>query len=583
MVSVRVVLLLSSAVSYAAAAPPKAGEQARRWMARLTLSEKAAQLVMAPFYGEAPNTQSQEWRRFTSLVRDLRIGGLIILNRVQDGVVKKADPYEMAAFLNRMQRLSRLPLIVGGDFERGASMRINGTPQFPHAMAFGAAGDVEATRALGRITARESRALGVHWVFAPVADVNNNPDNPIINIRAFSESPRDVARHVTAFIEGARSDPKFPVLLAVKHFPGHGDTATDSHLGLGRVTAARERLDEVELVPFKAAIGAGVDSVMTAHLAVAALEPEEIPATVSAKTLTGALREQLGFKGLISTDAMDMQGLTSLYRPGEAAVRAIEAGADLLLIPAAPQEAVRAVVEAVKQGRISKERIDRSVRRILEAKVRTGLHRRRTVDLEAIEDLVGKPEDLELAGRVAQRALTLVKNDGGALPLKEPAAACYMILGGSRFSTLGRDFQDAVKRRAQNARTYLLDPELPANELDTLARDAANCAANVIAAYVTAAAYRGDVALAGNYPAFVEKVIAAGPPAVFVSFGNPYLLRSFPNVRAYLAAFSTSAHSAQAAARALFGEIGVSGRLPVSIPGIAGLGHGLDLKPARVE
>lgn len=552
-------------------------------MARLTLSEKAAQLVMAPFYGDAPNVRSKQWRHYVSLVRDLRIGGLIILNRVQNGVVKKADPYEMAAFLNRMQRRSRLPLIVGGDFERGASMRVEGTPQFPHAMAFAAAGDLDATRQLGRVTAREARALGVHWVFAPVADVNNNPDNPIINVRSFSEDPHAVARHAAAFIEGAHADAKFPVLVTAKHFPGHGDTATDSHIGLGRVTAPRERLDAVEFVPFRAAIEAGADCVMTAHLAVEAIEPEEIPATVSAKALSGVLRGELGFKGIISTDAMDMKGLTSLYPPAEAAVRAIEAGADLLLIPENPAEAVRGVVEAVRSGRITRARLDESVRRILEAKVRTGLHRRRTVNLEAIEELVGTPEDLELAGSVAARALTLVKNENATLPLKDPASACYLVLSGSRFSTQGRDFIDAVRQRAPQARAYLLDPEMPVEEFEALAGGGAPCPVNVIVSYVTASAYRGSVALAGNHPTFVEKALAQGAPTVLVSFGNPYLLRSYPGVQAYLAAFSTSVFSEQAAVKALFGEIEAGGKLPVSIPGIAPPGFGLELKPPRVQ
>jgi beta-N-acetylhexosaminidase len=552
-------------------------------MSQLTVSEKAAQLVMAPFYGDSPNPRSKEWEHHAALVRDLRIGGLIILNRVRGGVVARADAYEMAAFLNRMQRLSRLPLIVGADFERGASMRLEGTPQFPHAMAFAAAGDIGLTRRLGRATAREARALGVHWVFAPVADVNNNPGNPIINIRSFGESPGEVARHVAAFIEGAHGDPGTRVLVTLKHFPGHGDTVTDSHLALGRVTASRARLEEVEFVPFRAGIEAGADSVMTAHLAVDAVEPERIPATVSAKALTGVLRGELGFKGLVATDAMDMRGLTDMYAAGEAAVRALEAGADLLLIPADPWEAVRAVVAAVKSGRIPMARLDRSVRRILEAKARAGLHRRRTVDLEAIADRVGTPEDLELAGEVARKALTLVKNEGGVLPLKDPAAACYMILAGSRFSAQGREFQDEVRRRAPKARTYLLDPDLSEADLAGLARDSAGCAANVAVSYVTASAYRGDVALAGKHPAVVESLLASGRPVVFVSLGNPYLLRSYPGVAAYLAAFSTSVFSEKAAVEALFGETPAAGRLPVSIPGIAALGSGIGLQPARVQ
>ncbi len=414
---------------------------------------------MVPFYGDAPNPKSAEFRSLASLVAEQRIGGLIVLNRVRDGVVERADPYQMAAFLNRMQRLARVPLIVGGDFERGASMRMTSTAPFPHAMAYAAAGDLEAVRRLGRATAREARAMGVHWIFAPVADVNNNPDNPIINIRSFGEDPARVAAFARAFIEGAHSDPAARVLVTAKHFPGHGDTATDSHLGLGVVEAERARLDAVELVPFRAAIEAGVDAIMTAHLAVPALEPERIPATVSRRIMTGLLRGELGFRGLLATDAMDMQGLAQMFPPGEAAVRALEAGNDLLLIPQDARAAIRGVLDAVRAGRLKQERIDRSVLRVLEAKVRLGLHRQRFVRIEEIPDALLDPEDLADAARTAELALTLVKNEGGIFPLNEPEKSCWFILSGSRFSTQGLELRAALRARGVRE-IALLDPDL---------------------------------------------------------------------------------------------------------------------------
>ena len=200
----------------------------------MTVAEKAAQLVIVPVYGDNPHPRSKQWREIRSAVVDLKVGGLILLNRVKNGVVQKAEPYQAAAFFNRVQKLAKTPLLIGGDFERGASMRLNGMPQYPHLMAYGAANDLAATRALGKATAREARALGVHWVYAPVADVNNNPENPIINIRSFGEDPKLVSAHVAAYIQGIHSDPAYPVLATVKHFPGHGDTATDTHIGLGR-------------------------------------------------------------------------------------------------------------------------------------------------------------------------------------------------------------------------------------------------------------------------------------------------------------------------------------------------------------
>src|SRR6185295_19022884 len=215
--------------------------------------------------------------------------------------------------------------------------------------------------------------LGVQWVFAPVADVNNNPQNPVINIRSYGENPDEVAEHVAAYIDGAHSDPKNPVLVTAKHFPGHGDTTIDSHLDLARLEASRDRISEVELKPFQAAIAHKVDSIMTAHMTVPAIDPSDIPATVSVRVLTGLLREDLGFQGLVITDAMEMAGLAKQFNTGEASVRAIEAGADVLLMPPDPGVAIRAVLAAVGRGRISRKRIDDSALRILEAKVRLGL------------------------------------------------------------------------------------------------------------------------------------------------------------------------------------------------------------------
>ncbi len=544
------------------------------WFNSLSPAQRVAQLVMVPFYGDAPNPRSRAWREYESLVRELGVGGLIVLNRVRDGVVERADPYQMAAFLNRMQDLAGVPLIVAGDFERGASMRMTSTVPFPHAMAFAAAGSLEGVRRLGLATAREARAMGVHWIFAPDADVNNNPDNPIINIRSFGEDPQQVAAFVRAFIEGARSDPANRVLVTVKHFPGHGDTAVDSHIGLGVIEAPRERIEEVELIPFRAAIEAGVDAIMTAHLAVPALEEERIPATVSRRIMTGLLREQLGFQGILTTDAMDMQGLAQMFPPGEAAVRALEAGNDLLLIPQDPRAAVRAVLEALRGGRLNWQQVNRSVMRMLEAKVRVGLHLSRQVRIERIPDALLDPDDLAAARTAAQRAITLVKNNHGLIPLKNRENACWFILSGSRFSTQGQGLLEELRsRRVRNV--TLLDPQLPEAEFAALAEKAAACETAVLGAYVTASAYRGNVDLAGNYPGFVKKLLAGGRPVVFVALGNPYLLRTYPDVAAYLATFSTARVSEEAAVRAVLGEAPITGRLPVTIPGLATADFGI--------
>ena len=348
----------------------------------MTLRDEVAQLIFISFHGAAPNSRSREYRKFVGQIRETKVGGLILVNWSNGRLIQKAEPYAVAAFLNRMQRLAKTPLMVSGDFERGASMRVNGTTVFPHAMAFGATGNPAYSRYEGEVTAREARALGVQWIYYPVADVNNNPDNPIINIRSFGENPEAVAAQVKAFIEGAHADKKNFALATVKHFPGHGDTAVDSHMNMPIITVDRDRLDHVELVPFKAAIDAGVDSVMTAHIAVPALSPPGIPSTLSPAILTDLLKKDLGFKGIIVTDALEMAGIVKNFSTGDAAVRALEAGADVLLMPTDPDAVVKAVTAAVQSGRLTRQRIQESVIKVLSAKERVGLDRKRFVDLE---------------------------------------------------------------------------------------------------------------------------------------------------------------------------------------------------------
>jgi beta-N-acetylhexosaminidase len=584
--------LLAMAASPAQRANPKPAAKApaasvrpsaavRRWMKNMTLRDEVAQLVFIAFHGEAGNSRSREYIKFLRLIRDVRVGGLILTNVSNGHTIQKAEPYALAAFLNRMQRLTKVPLMVGGDFERGASMRVNGTTVFPHAMAFGAAGDPEFSRFEGQVTAREARALGVHWVYYPVADVNNNPDNPILNIRSYGEDPRAVAAQVRAFIEGAHSDKKNDVLTTAKHFPGHGDTAVDSHMALATISASRERLESVELVPFRAAIEAGVDSIMTGHLAVPALAPPDLPATLSPAILSGLLRNELSFKGLVITDALEMGGITKGFSSGEAAVRALEAGADTLLMPADAEAAIRAVVAAVASGRLTHQRIRESVVKILAAKERVGLDRRRSVDLDAIGDVINAPEANEKAQEIADRAVTLVRNGGNLVPLAAPDRACYLVLPESRYSSEGLAFTQEVRKRLSTASVTVLDPSLSRPDLDSALAHLASCGSYVVAAFASSAAYRGSVALEGDLPHVVETLAGAGKPLVLVAMGSPYLLRSFPNVPAYLATFSTVPPSETAAVKALWGEIDIRGRLPVSIPALAQLGDGIPMRATR--
>ena len=562
-------------------ADPATNSTARKWMRGMSLHDKVAQLIMMPIYGEVTNTRSAAFRRYQHYVRDLHVGGIIVTGHITNGTVRNAEPFAMAALLNRLQKTSKLPLLVAADFERGTSMRVTSTTAWPYNMAFAAAKDLEGVKSEGAETAREARALGVNWLFAPVSDVNNNPDNPIINIRSYGEDPAEVSSFVQAFIAGAHSDPHNPVLVTAKHFPGHGDTAQDSHIGLARLDADLQRIESVELTPFRAAIAAGVDSIMTAHLAVPALEPENEPATVSSKIITGVLKDELGFRGLVVTDAMDMEGLASLFDTGEASVRAIEAGADVLLMPKKAEDAINGVMAAVARGRISRKRIDDSVAKVLAAKAKVGLNRKKVVDLDGIDEVVDSPEAEERAQLVAERAVTLVKDEKDALPLRHAESTCLIAMTEGRRSQQGQRLMEEVKKRAPNMMVATVDPGMSKEDLEQVAQKTSGCTQIVAAAYVTVSAYRGNVALAGAFPDFLNGLIAGKAPVTLVALGNPYLVRSFPNVASYVATYSPTPTSEAALAKALFGEIAITGHLPVTIPGVAKYGDGIQLPATR--
>ena len=571
-------LILATLLLCSAVAVPDRNLQksASRWMKSMTLRDKVAQLVMIPFSGRSISTKTRDYRKFVHLIRDVHVGGLILVNVTQGRLAARPEPHELASFINRLQRMSRLPLLVGGDFERGASMRVSGTTVFPHAMAFAAAGDPELTRYEGEVTAREARAVGAQWIFYPDADVNNNPDNPIINIRSFGENQQVVSRHVQAFIEGAAADRRNRVLTTAKHFPGHGDTATDTHLGLAVINADRQRLNDVELVPFRAAIARDVDAIMTAHIAVPALDSADVPSTLSLAVLTKLLREELGFHGLIVTDAMDMGAIVKAFGDADASVRAVEAGADVILMPPDAETAVNAVVAAVRHGRISLKRIDQSVARVLAAKAKVGLDRSRLVDLEAIDDVVNAPEANDRAQEVADRAVTLLRNEPAQIPLPAPAKTCFLLLTESHYSNEGLAFTQEIHKRSPDALVLTLDPSLPDPALDVAAERAGFCDATVVGAFVPVAA-RAALAVSPGYAKLLDTLIASGKPMTLIAFGNPYLLRSFPKVAAYLATYSTVSPSEIAAVKALFGEMPIRGHLPVTIPELAKYGDGIQL------
>jgi beta-N-acetylhexosaminidase len=537
-------------------------------MKRLELRDKVAQLVQVRVFGRFMNSRSPEFLRLAGEVERNHVGGVILF---------AGNIYESAVLLDRLQELSNLPLIVSADFERGASFRIADTTSFPWTMAIGATGSEDLAYQQGAITAREARALGVHWVFAPVMDVNNNPDNPVINIRSYGEDPRLVARLGTAFIRGCRSN---GALATAKHFPGHGDTATDTHIGLAVVPSDRAKLESVELVPFQSAIEAGVDSIMTAHVAVPAITGEAgLPATLSPKILTDLLRDSLHFKGLVVTDAMEMGGITTRFSTGDAAVRALKAGADMLLLPPETNVAIEAVVRAVQVGDLSEARIDQSLEKVLTAKTKLGLHLKRSVAIEQIRDAVAAPESLKLAQEMADRSITLLRDRNRTVPLSRSASGNILsvALASDPDPAPGALFQAELRRRFPSVRTASLDPRTPQDLVTNIAKSAKDAEVIVCSTFVRVVSGKGDMALPPSHRKLLGELLATGKPVVWIAFGNPYVLRLHPGAPAYMCTFSYSDVSHIAAARALAGEIAITGKMPVSIPGQSRVGEGLDV------
>jgi len=565
------VLLLSDAPLFAWRQKDVSNERAwvEATLRALSLREKIGQMIVVAASSEFMNFDSERFAEVRRQIEQNRVGGFI---------VRGGSPNEVAALTNEMQRLSKLPLLIAADYERGLRMQMkNGTP-FTNNMGVAATGDVQAAYRQGRIIAEEMRAIGVHWLYAPVADINNNPDNPVINVRSFGADPQQVARFVAAFVRGVRDG---GALATAKHFPGHGDTATDSHIGLATIEVDRARLDRVELVPFRAAIEAGVDAIMTAHVALPKVTGDRHPATLSPQVTTDLLRGELRFGGIIVTDSLGMGAITKNYPGAEAAVRAIKAGADVALLPPDPTAAIDAIESAVRRGEIEEKRIDESVRRLLRAKYRLGLVQRRTVDPNAVNRLVERPENFQEARRVAERSMTLLRNEGGLLPLdqSQAASALWIVIAADDDPEEGRALIPQIGRRAKGARILKVDPRTTEAEYRAMIAEASRAETIIVASFVKRAALKGTVALPDQQAEFIRRLLALGKRTAVIAFGSPYLIRQFPDAPVYMTAYAIEDVAQEAAVRALFGEIEVAGRLPVGIPGMFEIGAGLRTQP----
>ncbi len=558
--------------------------RARQWvdetLATLTLRQAVAQLVIPWIPGGYTSASDADFEELLGWVEE-GLGGVSISIGVPDAYVAK---------LNRLQSRALVPLLVTADFENGGpGMRINhsyalpsllpqgGGTSFPPTMAFGAAGDEQLAFEYGRITAEEARAVGVHWLFAPVLDVNSNPDNPVINTRSFGEDPEAVGRLGAAFIRGARQG---GALTTAKHFPGHGDTQTDSHIELPVIAADQDRLDRVELLPFRMAVDAGVDAVMTAHVAVPGVLGDDRPATLSPHFMTDVLRGEMGFGGILFTDALRMGAITDGYGAGEAAVLALEAGSDVVLAPAGIGVTVEAVVAAVESGRVSRERIDLSVRRLLEAKARLGLHEGALVDPAAVATRVGTAANRAAADRAAAASMNLVRDANKVLPLAPGSRVLSITYARSDDLLAGRTFNATLRGLVAGAgalQTARIGPDTPWPVYDSLLYAARGMDAVIVGAHVPPRSGVGSVGVPATFRTFVESLNRIdGTGTAVISFGNPYLLSAFPGAGTYLAAWGGWEVSQNAAARAVAGAAPITGRLPVSIPPLHQLGDGLN-------
>jgi beta-N-acetylhexosaminidase len=572
----------------------------RKTLRSMTLDEKVGQMFTADANVVFWNRESDEYKKLQHQIVDNKVGGVILF---------RSEVWPSAIITNRWQEMAKVPLLISSDLEMGMGMRFDDTPWWPPNMAVAATGDPKWARLQGEATALQARAMGINWLYAPSADVNNNPDNPVINTRSYGEDPQVVADFVKAFIAGAQAA---GAMACAKHFPGHGDTATDSHIGLPVVDVSRERLDRLELVPFRAAINARVGSIMSAHIALPQIETDlaaplrtlgereaasaeflstaeasasrvTLPGTLSPKIMTGLLRNELKFSGLIVTDAMTMAGVAARYTPAESAVRAIKAGADMILKSPDIDAAIAGVKLGVTKGEIAESRINASVERILRAKAALGLHSKRTIDLAEVDRVVSNPNFNRIGQEIAVRSITLVRDEQKLLPIKVESGNSRLLnitFTDEEDRAITKPFVDELRSRGARVESHTLDHKSGEAEIERvlLRLNAEKFDAVIYSVAVRARSGKGSVALPKNGANIAARLISRKSPLIVISFGNPYLLTAIPESPSYLLAYSPFPVSQRAAVKALFGEIEISGKLPVTLPGLYPRGHGMRIE-----
>ncbi|HUP46227.1 MAG TPA: glycoside hydrolase family 3 N-terminal domain-containing protein [Thermoanaerobaculia bacterium] len=546
-----------------------------RWVERtlrsMTVDEKIGQMLMGRSGpGAYRALDSDDLADARRAVTEYHVGSL-------HGGIGEAS--SVALTLNELQKMAKIPLLTSANLEGGAGYVLYGATRMPLAMSMAATGDDQLVYEAARVTAREGRAAGINVNFYPVADVNNNPANPIINIRSFGEDPATVSRLVAIYIRGIQENGQ---IATAKHFPGHGDVAVDSHLAMPVLDVGRERLQAVELPPFRAAVEAGAGAFMTAHIWLPQLEPKEgMPATLSKPVLTDLLRKDLGFEGVLFTDSMGMRGVTSHFANDEATLLAVEAGADIIIGAPDLEASFRAMQQAVRSGRITEARLDESVRRVLRAKSTLGLHRNRLVDVNRLMQIAGTKEHRAVAQRIADHAITLVRDEKKILPLR-PSPDLNVVQinlldtrSGWREGPVGRILTAELRKRFPRATTVQIDDQSTPAEYDLVRKLASVADAVVVNGFVRVASYKGSIALNETQIALLRDLSTTEKPFVFHSFGSPFVLMHVPELPSYVVTYDISGTAELAAIKALTGEIPYRGRLPVNMPGLYPIGHGL--------
>ncbi|MFO7525583.1 MAG: glycoside hydrolase family 3 N-terminal domain-containing protein [Ignavibacteriaceae bacterium] len=541
-------------------------EEIENQLDELTLYEKCAQMVVPAVYRGFLNPKSKEYKKIVELVRDHGIGGIVLF---------QGNAKEQSDMIKHLQKNAKVPLLISGDYENGLGMRMDDAIKFPHNMALGATNNSEFAYQVGRTTAIEGKKLGINFNLAPVADINDNPLNPIINIRAYSQDKKTVSAFVRAFIKGSDES---RVLTSVKHFPGHGNTITDSHEDLPKINGSKQYLFENELYPFIEAINSGVKSIMIGHLEVPSLENEmKIPASLSYNIITKLLREELGFDGLIISDAFDMLGVTKYFSQEEIAVKSVLAGNDIILAPLKPLDAINYIYSAVNDGKISEERIEFSVRKILAAKkwIASG-YTSFSISNSEIQN-----EQQLLAQKIADESITLIKNNEDIFPvrLNEYNTITNIAISDGAGGLITEYFGDLLKAKRYDISSIKLTRKSTKRDYENAKSSALKSDVVIISSYILVSTNPENEEIETIQQEFIQSLIDINRKVIFISFNNPYLLSKFPEVKTYINTYSNSQYSQQAALKTLVGDIEFRGKLPVTIPGTGfNIGYGIMTK-----